>query len=221
MGSRSYNQACAIAGALDMLGERWTLLLVRDLLTGPKRYTDLLRSLKGIGTNLLADRLKSLTAAQIVAQRKLPPPVATDVYELTAKGRELEIPLVELCRWGLRHDVAPAGEASYDVGWTVLAMKAAFRPDRAEGLSLSCEFRVDGVVFHAGIEDGELATGLGPAIHPDLVVSLDEHSFRDMVSGAAGLDELSSSGRAKLEGSPDEFRRFAELFEVGDRAAIV
>lgn len=214
MATRSYNQACAIAGALDLLGERWTLLVVRNLLTGPKRYTDLLHGLEGIGTNLLADRLKSLTEAGMVTQRRLPPPAAARVYELSEKGLELEEPLVELCRWGLRHGVAPGGSATYDVGWSVLAMKAAFRPDRAEGISITCEFHVDDIVFHAAIADGRLTTAFGPATDPQLVLTTDEAGFREMAARQVDVSQLIVSGRAKLEGDPNGFRRFAEVFEV-------
>src|SRR3712207_6674695 len=100
MSGRSYDQFCALAKALDVLGERWTLLVVRELLLGPKRYSDLLEGLPGIGTNLLATRLKTLEANGLVARRRLPAPAASTVYELTDRGRGLEPALYELMRWG-------------------------------------------------------------------------------------------------------------------------
>src|SRR5438270_8716701 len=97
---RSYDQYCAVARGLDVIGDRWTLLLVRDLLLGPKRYKDLLEGLPGIGTNLLAARLKELEAAGIVRRGVLPPPAGSSVYELTDKGQALEPAILALGRWG-------------------------------------------------------------------------------------------------------------------------
>src|SRR3954465_14659960 len=101
MSKRSYNQHCAMARALDALGERWTLLVIRELLPGPKRYKDLLEGLPGIGTNLLAARLRDLEAAGAIQRRMLPPPAGAVVYELTDSGRELESVVLDLARWGL------------------------------------------------------------------------------------------------------------------------
>src|SRR5262249_46992187 len=100
---RSYRQYCGIARALDVVGERWTLLLVRELLTGPKRFTDLLAALRGIGANLLTTRLKELEGAGLVRRTALPPPVAIMVYELTDAGTELEPALLALAHWGARY----------------------------------------------------------------------------------------------------------------------
>jgi DNA-binding HxlR family transcriptional regulator len=213
--SRGYRQACAIAASLDLLGRRWTLLIVRDLLIAPRRYSDLLEGLPGIGTNLLAERLKSLVEAGIVEQTTLPPPGAARVYRLTGMGRELERPLVELCRWGLRHRVAAAGETSHDPRWTVLAMKAAFDGHAARGIRAACELRVDEAVFHARVDDGELATGLGPATSPDFVLTLNDRAFRELTGGTSEIEDLLSDGRARLEGDLDGYRRFARIFNPG------
>lgn len=212
MSSRGYKQACAIAASLDLLGQRWTLLIVRDLLIGPRRYSDLLAALPGIGTNLLAERLKSLVETGVVEQRSLPAPAASRVYQLTEKGRELEGPLVELCRWGLRHRASAGEDAFHDPRWTVLAMRAAFDPELGRGITASCEFRVDDTVFHAIVEDGELITALGAAEDPDLVLSLDDRAFRDLVSGLADLGGLLEERRAVLAGERAEYERFAAVF---------
>jgi DNA-binding HxlR family transcriptional regulator len=212
MATRGYKQACAIASSLDLLGQRWTLLIVRDLLIGPRRYSDLLAGLPGIGTNLLADRLKALTEAGVVEQASLPAPAATRVYRLTEAGLELERPLVELCRWGLRHGLRAGGEAAHDPRWTVLAMRAAFDSERALGLSVSCEFRVEGTVFHGRVESGELATALGPARDPDVVLSLGDADFRQLVAGEETLEGLLGDDRATLDGDPRDYQRFAAAF---------
>lgn len=219
MPNRGYRQACAIAASLDLLGQRWTLLLVRDLLIGPRRYSDLLAGLPGIGTNLLAARLKSLAAAGIVEQAQLPAPAAIRVYRLTDTGRALERPLVELCRWGLRHGVAADRQAAHDPRWTVLAMRAAFDPEQAEGVSVGCEFRVDDTVFHARVEDGELTTALGPAAGSELSLTLGDPAFRQLVAGTTTLEELLAADLAEIEGDVADYHRFAAVFEPVAAAA--
>lgn len=220
MASRGYKQACSIAASLDLLGQRWTLLIVRDLLIAPRRYSDLLAALPGIGTNLLAERLKFLVESGVIEQAHLPAPAASRVYQLTAKGRELERPLLELCRWGLRHRVSGGDDTFHDPCWTVLAMRAAFDRERARGISTTCEFRVDDSVFHARVEDGDLATGLGPADRPDLVLTVDDRGFRSLVSGESDLDDLVGACRASLEGNVADYRRFAELFNMPAGASV-
>ena len=135
MVKRGYNQFCAAARALDLLGERWTLLLIRDLLTGPKRYTDLLNGLPGIGTNLLAGRLKELESVGVVERNELPPPAASTVYELTERGRELQDVIGPLARWGLPLLERRGREQAWQPEWSILAMQATFRPERAAGVN--------------------------------------------------------------------------------------
>src|SRR5947209_6790027 len=117
MSKRSYNQYCAVARALDVIGERWTLLIVRELLTGPKRFKDLLEGLCGIGTNLLAARLKDLEGQGVVWRTSLPPPAGSKVYELTELGRSLEPVVVALSRWGLKLLDAPSEEEDLKAAW--------------------------------------------------------------------------------------------------------
>jgi alkyl sulfatase BDS1-like metallo-beta-lactamase superfamily hydrolase len=133
-------------------------------------------------------------------------------------GRELEGPLVELCRWGLRHGIAPTGEAAHDPRWTVLAMRAAFQRDRARGIRLGCEFRVDDTVFYARVEDGELTTAPGPATDPELVLTLGDPAFRELVAGTTAIEVLLATGRAELEGDVADYHRFAGVFEPGAAA---
>ncbi|HEX7668139.1 MAG TPA: helix-turn-helix domain-containing protein, partial [Polyangiaceae bacterium] len=120
---RSYSQHCGLARALDVVGERWTLLVVRDLLLGPRRYGDLLGSLQGITTNLLAKRLRELTAAGLLEKRKLSPPASGEVYALTEAGLELEPVVMELARWGGRLLAHPRRGDRMDIGWALLSMK--------------------------------------------------------------------------------------------------
>src|SRR6266571_9269434 len=134
MTTRSYEQYCGVARALDLVGERWALLVVRELILGPKRFTDLRRGLPGIGTNVLAARLKELESSGVLARRTLPPPAASTVYELTEYGRELEEVMLAFGRWGAKSMGARAPEQTLQSEWVAVALKAFFRPEAAEDL---------------------------------------------------------------------------------------
>src|SRR5258705_9804469 len=123
---KRYGQACAIARALDVVGERWNLLLVRELTLGPRRYRDLAAGLPGIPSNVLATRLKDLQAAGVITRHTLPAPTDVTVYELTGAGRALQPALTELLHWGLRYAPEPSQHAAAQPGWALLA--AAGRP---------------------------------------------------------------------------------------------
>lgn len=126
MTKRSYEQHCGLARALDIVGERWTLLIVRDLLLGPRRYGDLLESLEGITTNLLAKRLREMTKLGLLEKRRLPSPASGDVYALTDAGRSLEPAVMELARWGGRLLEHPRQGDKRDIGWALLSMKRRY-----------------------------------------------------------------------------------------------
>src|SRR5262245_54144550 len=155
MDRRSYNQFCATARTLDVIGERWTLLVIRELITGPKRYKDLLESLPGIGTSLLAARLKHLESADLIRHVELPPPAGSKVYELTAAGRDLEPVVMAIARWGLKWALdEPTLDEVFRPSWAVLAMQAAYDEDAASGVEEAYEFRVGEEVFHARLHNG-------------------------------------------------------------------
>src|SRR5205809_2716919 len=141
MTSRSYEQFCGIARALDLVGERWALLIVRDLILGPKRFTDLRGGLPAIGTNVLAARLKELERGGVVARRTLPPPAASTVYELTDYGRTLEGPVLALGRWGARSMGPRQDGQALRSEWFGVALKAFFRPEAAADLAAEIELR--------------------------------------------------------------------------------
>ena len=177
MAKRGYNQYCAAARALDLLGERWTLLLIRELLTGPKRYTDLLHGLPGIGTNLLAARLKELESAAVIHRSELPPPAASTVYELSERGRELEDVVLSLARWGLPLLGRRGRAQAWQPEWSILAMQATFRPEQAAGIHEQYQFEVDGEVFFAQVRDGTVITGRGPATDPVFTLRAGADTF--------------------------------------------
>jgi DNA-binding HxlR family transcriptional regulator len=168
--SKRYDQYCPIAHALGLVGERWSLLIVRELLQGPKRYTDLAASLPGIGTNILAARLKELESCGLVSKRRLDPPAASQVYELTAYGRELKPVIGALALWGLRSIDPPTDDADLAPGWLYGALDTVFAPAAPAG---SFEFRIGGEV--AGIVDAEARQGSIES--PDVVVEAPVNSF--------------------------------------------
>ena len=212
MSKRSYNQYCAIARALDVVGERWTLLLVRELLTGPKRFKDLLDGLPGIGTNLLAERLKDLEGNGLLRRTTLPPPAGSAVYELTDRGRSLEPVTMSLSRWGTELLGVPREEDYFRPGWLVLAMKSTFRPEEARGLRETYEFRIDGEVFHVRVEDGRSEARQGAASDPDLVVSADTQTFLAVAAGQLELSDAAAAGSLQIEGDHGALVRCAKIF---------
>ncbi len=140
---RSYAQFCPVARTLDVVGDRWTLLIVRELLTGAKRYTDLKATLPGMGSNLLAQRLRELEAAEIVGRAVLPPPAARTVYELTARGHELESVLAEIARFGLPYLDVPTEDEPLNPGHIPLALRALVRTEELTGEELTITFVMD------------------------------------------------------------------------------
>ena len=168
--SKRYDQYCPVAHALGLIGERWSLLIVRELLQGPRRYTDLADSLPGIGTNILAARLKELESCGLVTKHRLDPPAASQVYELTPYGHELKPVMRALALWGLRSIDAPTSEEDFAPGWLYGALDTVFAPAAPAG---SFEFRIGSEV--AGLVDGEAVRG--PIEDPDVVVEGAVDSF--------------------------------------------
>ncbi len=164
---RTYNQACPLAFALDLVGDRWTLLIVRDLLLGPLRFSDLLERLPGIAKSMLAERLRYLVTEQLIRQRKMPPPAASTVYELTPAGRALQPALMALAGWSMQFrvgDIPADGHGASDlVGF---GLEMCFQPERAGDTSVVHAFRCDDADFFATIADGEIAVRRGRPTSP-------------------------------------------------------
>ena len=187
---KRYEQYCPMAHALDLVGDRWALLVVRELMHGPKRYTDLVEGLPGIGTNILAARLRDLEQADVVVRRTLPPPAASKVYELTDYGRELRPALRELALWGARSLGPPTPEAGLFDGWVANSLDIVLAPLAPAG---RFEFRVGDEV--ASLVDGEARRG--PVDHPDVVVEADPPSIYDMFVNRR-LDRVTVTGDRDL-----------------------
>jgi DNA-binding HxlR family transcriptional regulator len=199
---RSYNQYCTLAEALDVLGERWTLLLVRELMLGPRRFKDLLHGLPGIGKNLLAARLKHLEAEGLVVRRQLPPPAGSQVYNLTEAGYDLGPVLTELARWGLGRLGEPRPNQVFRPAWGMFPLTYTADAEAAAGLRETYEFRIDGDIFHIRVNDGEVRPRTGPADGPDLVVTMDAATLLELFSGQLSAVDGLSQGRIAIEGEP-------------------
>lgn len=209
---RSYNQYCALARALDVVGERWTLLVIRELLLGPKRYKDLLAGLPGIGTNLLADRLRNLEELGLAARRVLPPPAGSTVYELSEAGRALEPAVLELGRWGARFLGEPRLDDAMQPGWFFVSIRATFRPELAAQLDESYEFRIGPETFGVRIREGQLSVGQGAAEAPDVVASTDLDTFIALLAQRLAVPEALGSGAVQIDGDASALSRFVEIF---------
>jgi DNA-binding HxlR family transcriptional regulator len=204
---RTYDQYCAIARALDVVGERWTLLVVRELLTGPKRFKDLLDGLPGIGTTLLTGRLKDLEGHGVVRRATLPPPAGSRVYELTDLGRSLEPVIMALSRWGLRLLGAPRQEDDLQPGWAMVALRSTIKPPAAGRTRETYEFRVDDEVFHVRAEGDDAKIRQGPAADPDLIVDGDAETFFGVAAGRLSPAEAVGTGAIRVEGDREALAR--------------
>jgi DNA-binding HxlR family transcriptional regulator len=177
---KRYGQACAIARALDVVGERWSLLLVRELTLGPRRYRDLATGLPGIPSNVLAGRLKDLQAAGVITRRTLPAPTDVTVYELTGAGRALQPALKELLDWGLRYGPEPSEDDVGQPGWALLT--SVGRPSALPD-GQTCELRVGPEFFYLSSDAGKLTVRRGPAPDGDAVVTMSADTLYSLVTG--------------------------------------
>ncbi|MDQ3785820.1 MAG: winged helix-turn-helix transcriptional regulator [Actinomycetota bacterium] len=215
MEHRTYNQYCATARTLDIVGERWTLLLVRELLTGPKRFGDLQASLRGLGSGLLAARLKHLEREGLARKITLPPPARTPAYALTEAGEDLGPAVLALARWGLKWAMGEPRESdTFHPGWAVLGLRACFDPAAAAGLRAVYEFHVGDEVFHARVDDGTVETLHGPAQHPDATITIDEDALVRLTSQGLAFSDALASGEATAAGDDEALRRLEGLFNL-------
>src|SRR4051812_21479986 len=180
---RSYGEACRFAYALDVVGERWALLVVRELLLSPKRFTDLRAGLPHTSSNILSERLRDLEHGGVIQRRKLPPPAASTVYELTEWGRELEPIVTKLGAWGARSPIPPD---SQEIGpdSIVLALRSLFDADAADERAGTYQLRIGEDRFRVEIAGGELELGRGAADDPTVSIALaDAPTFAAILAG--------------------------------------
>ncbi|MGO4525707.1 winged helix-turn-helix transcriptional regulator [Microvirga sp. 2MCAF35] len=215
---RHYEDACATAHALDLVGERWALLVMRELMLGPKRFSDLRESLPGISANVLTQRLEGLETAGILVRRKLPLPAATQVYELTKWGYESEPIFQAMGRWAARspsHDpTLPFSTASL-----ILSMRTMFDGKRAEGMDARIGFRIGEETFLADLADGRIEIAHAPLDRADVILTGAPPVLAGAIYGGQPLEILEQAGALTIEGDRTLARRFVSLFPLPSKAS--
>ena len=212
-GKRSYDDACGAAHALDLVGERWALLVMRELLLGPKRFSDLKADLPGISANVLTQRLEGLEAAGVLIRRKLPPPASTQVYELTPWGYESEPIFQTLGRWAAR---SPSHDPSLPL--SAVSLLTSFRtmvdPARTEGLEARIGLRLGREDYALRISDGAVEAERGSVEGADLILTGPPPLIAAMVYGGVPPEALEKDGALKVEGDRALLARFVTLFPL-------
>jgi len=214
---RSYQDGCATAHAMDLVGERWALLVVREMILGPKRFTDLRAGLPAISPNVLTQRLEELEAASIVVRRKLPPPASTWVYELTPWGRELETVIMSLGRWGAR---SPGLIQGYPMSRDalILSYRTMFSSQAAGDLDGEIEIRMGEDRFVACLDKGRMRLERGSSAAPDAVVEASPDTLVTLAYAGRRLNEAVQAGELKIEGDKALLKRFFASFPLPETA---
>lgn len=214
---RSYEDACGAAHALDLVGERWALLVIRELMLGPKRFRDLRADLPGISANVLTQRLQWLESAGILFRRRLPPPASAQVYELTPWGYESEPIFQALGRWAARsprHDPnLPLSAVSL-----FLSFRTMLDSDRARGIDARIGFRIGPERFLVRLADGRIELARKEVLEADLVFTGEPAAIAAAVYGGQPLAALESAGALSIEGDRALAHRFVTLFPLPEKA---
>jgi len=207
--NRSYGDQCGVARSLDVIGERWALLIVRELLLGPKRFNDLLAGLDGASPNVISQRLRELTGSGVIRQRDLGPPARVRVYELTDWGRELEPVVLHLGQWGTRAPL-PAG-ARWGLDSLLLALQATADPLVVNG---RYELRVGADVFTVDGTSGSVRVRRGTADRPDAALTTDADTLHAVVLGKRSIAETAESGDLRLDGDSQAISGLVGLLQA-------
>lgn len=206
---RAYHQYCGLAVALDVLGERWTLLIVRELLLGPRRYSDLLADLPGLGTNLLADRLKFLVDKGVI--RQCPSRTA---YELTEAGAQLRPMVLDLTRWGFGFTPDKSTVDAVRPRWGFLAAETRLRAERAGDVDEDYEFHVDDEVFRIEVRDGHARAAAGRAGTASVVAAVDAVTLVRLGAGHLSAEDALAAGELTISGPADAVQRCRRLLDL-------
>lgn len=215
---RTYGDGCAISRALDVIGERWALLVVRELLLGPRRYTDLRSGLPGASPNVLSQRLRELERAGVVQRRKLPPPAGSRVYELTEWGLGLEATVTALGHWAARSPTPPGDAPIVSAASIILALRARFDPGAANGLRAGYELRLGEDGFRIDVAGDEFDAARGSADQADATIDTDPDTLGAVLWGGRSLTEAQRSGRLTIKGDKAAVQRFVRLFPIPEPA---
>src|SRR2546423_3363430 len=200
MGKDGYQQFCALARALDVAGDRWTLLIVGELVPGPRRFTDLVDGLPGISRKLLTERLRALEGEGIVARRELEPPAARQVYELTDDGRDLAEAMAGLIAWGFTRLKERDPAESLQARWTAVGMASLADREATKGVRETYQYLVGRSAFHFTVDDGAVRVHDGRAEDPAVVLATDDQTWAGIVSGEISASAARASGALTVAG---------------------
>lgn len=215
--SRRYHDACGAAHGLDLVGERWALLVIRELMMGPRRFSDLRKDLYGISANVLTQRLEGLEASGILQRRKLPPPASVQVYELTDWGYEIKPVFMVLGRWAAR---SPLHDPTLPISAVSImqSFETMFDPARADGAVMRLGFALDEDRMVVSVDGGEITTRRGEVEGCDVVVRAAPPVVAAAVYGKVPLAALEGEGAMILEDDREVFARFIDFFHLPEKA---
>lgn len=217
---KTYGQYCGLAKALDLVGDRWTLLIVRELLIrGGSRYTDLREGLPGIATNLLVNRLRELEQAGLVIREDAPPPVATTLFHLTPRGKELEAAVYQLGLWGAPLLARAPRKDAFRTHWLALPARHCLKDHAPDRPPVSMELRAGGEAIAVETADGSIRTRVGSAAHPDVVITGSPRVLAGLLAGKLTLTQARAAGLT-FEGDIETLGRFQPLALVPDAPAL-
>src|SRR5918997_1904880 len=212
MPEHEYQQYCALARTLDVAGDRWTLLIVRELTPGPRRFTDLDDGLPGISRKLLTERLRAPERDGIIARRELPPPAARQVYELTEDGRDLATAMAPLIAWGARRIGEREPGEAFRARWPAVAMAGLADREAAKGVNEAYQYLVGDSAFHFTVNDGSIELNDGRAQDPAVVLTTDEETWADIASGKVSASSATATGALGVAGDPQAVKRLGKIF---------
>ena len=212
MPEHRYQQYCALARALDVAGDRWTLLIARELVPGPRRFTDLIDGLPGVSRKLLTERLRDLEGDGIVARKELPPPAARQVYELTDDGRDLATAMAPLIAWGARRLGERKPTETFQARWAAVGMAALADRKAAKGVSETYQFLIGDSAFHVAVDDGSIEVHDGRAEDPAVTWTTDEETWADIATGKTKFSPAVATGTLTVAGDPHAVNRLRKIF---------
>src|SRR5829696_3642978 len=212
MTQHRYQQYCALARALDVAGDRWTLLIVRELAPGPRRFTDLIDGLPGIPRKLLTDRLRALERDGIVDRQELPPPAARQVYALTGDGRDLAVAMGPLIAWGARRIGDRKPGESFRARWPAVAMAGLADREAARGISEAYQYLVGDAAFHFIVDDGSIELHDGCAEEAAVVLTTDDETWAEIASGTTSFSAARDTGALRVAGDREAVTRLRRIF---------
>ncbi len=208
----SYGQYCPIAYALDILGERWTMLVIRELMHGPRTYKSMFQNLPDMGAIKLTRRLNSLERKGVVHRQTTEPRSADELYRLTERGEKLKPILKDLAAWGLESLALPTEQEVYSPLWSLIEFQIMFKPEKADNLNMMFELRVENESFHVVIGNGTLSTHVGPASSPLFIISTDSATFIMILRGHLSLRMAIQQQRVAVDGSLAALSRTLDIF---------